>query len=295
MTAKEAIAQELEKLSEEQLLHVLSYAKSLQQSSRSSRRRSLHGIWKELGVRISSEDIAKMRKEAKEAKVKAAKAKAFQKTIVSLLGMLAETEKDDSKEDVKIPKTTAKNKWYLTDYDMNDLTPVESKGNRKYYDLSDVIRKSHSKHGTAALVSKLGTDAKRKKEYADRLLGIVNEELDSLPPADASSTIKRIESSLTGTKEKITKGSEEEKLELKKKNDHQIKYVNEQIKRYTEKLKTDEETFKRKLAENDTKTKKKLQAAEKMMDTLNQMFGGRCDDVVEDKENESPKKKQRKA
>ncbi len=63
MTAKEAIARELEKLSEEQLQYVLSYAKSLQRPSRSNTRRSLHGIRKELGVRVSFEDMTEMRQE----------------------------------------------------------------------------------------------------------------------------------------------------------------------------------------------------------------------------------------
>lgn len=63
MTVKEAIDRELEKLSEEQLQHVLSYAQSLQQPSRSSRQHSLHGIWKELDVRVSSEDIDKVSRE----------------------------------------------------------------------------------------------------------------------------------------------------------------------------------------------------------------------------------------
>ncbi|WP_227498561.1 DUF2281 domain-containing protein [Synechococcus sp. PCC 7336] len=63
--AREAIARELEGLSEKQLQEVLHYARSLQQqSSCSDKQRSLYGIWKDLDIHLSEEDVTEMRREA---------------------------------------------------------------------------------------------------------------------------------------------------------------------------------------------------------------------------------------
>ena len=144
------------------------------------------------------------------------------------------------------------------------------------------------------MVAKIDKDDKRKKEYADRLLEIVNEELDSLPPKDAAETIKRIKSSLTTAKQTISTESEADKLKLKENHDVRTKYLKRQLERVTEELKEEDERFNRDVAEKDTRTKKKTEKTEAMLETLGTLFGGRCDGLV-DKENESPKKKQRKA
>ena len=63
--AKEAIALELEGLSEKQLQDVLQYARSLQQqTSHEENRRSLYGIWKDLDICLKEEDVTEMRQEA---------------------------------------------------------------------------------------------------------------------------------------------------------------------------------------------------------------------------------------
>ena len=65
MTVKEAIARELEELSDEQLLDVLQYAKSLhKQIGKQSNRQRLQGMWKRSEANLTEEAITAVRKEA---------------------------------------------------------------------------------------------------------------------------------------------------------------------------------------------------------------------------------------